>query len=31
MNKDKQQLKNDKSFFSKMGDMVKKAIDCCKE
>lgn len=21
----------DKSFFSKMGDMVKKAIDCCKE
>jgi hypothetical protein len=22
---------NDKSFFSKMGDLVKKAIDCCKE
>ena len=23
--------KKDKTFFSKMGDMVKKAIDCCKE
>ena len=22
---------NDKSFFSKIGDLVKKAIDCCKE
>lgn len=22
---------SDKSFFSKMGDLVKKAIDCCKE
>ncbi len=31
MNKDKEQLTSDKSFFSKMGDMVKKAIDCCKE
>jgi len=30
-NQDKEQLANDKSFFSKMGDMVKKAIDCCKE
>lgn len=30
-NQDKEQLTNDKSFFSKMGDMVKKAIDCCKE
>lgn len=27
----KEPLINDKSFFSKMGDMVKKAIDCCKE
>jgi hypothetical protein len=25
------QIKEDKSFFSKMGDMVKKAIDCCRE
>lgn len=24
-------LAKDKSFFSKMGDLVKKAIDCCKE
>jgi hypothetical protein len=24
-------LKKDRSFFSKMGDLVKKAIDCCKE
>ncbi len=27
----KEELKVDKGFFSKMGDMVKKAIDCCKE
>jgi hypothetical protein len=25
------ELKEDKGFFSKMGDLVKKAIDCCKE
>jgi hypothetical protein len=25
------EVKEDKSFFSKMGDLVKKAIDCCKE
>ena len=24
-------VKEDKTFFSKMGDLVKKAIDCCKE
>ena len=22
---------SDKTFFSKLGDLVKKAIDCCKE
>ena len=26
-----EELVKDKSFFSKMGDLVKKAIDCCKE
>jgi hypothetical protein len=30
-NKLPEETVKDKSFFSKMGDMVKKAIDCCKE
>lgn len=27
----KEESKEDKTFFSKLGDIVKKAIDCCKE
>lgn len=30
-NSKKESLQGDKTFFSKMGDLVKKAIDCCKE
>jgi tetratricopeptide (TPR) repeat protein len=31
MNLDLKESASEKSFFAKMGDLVKKAIDCCKE
>jgi hypothetical protein len=31
MNLDMKETEGEKSFFSKIGNMVKKAIDCCKE